>query len=89
MNKQLTVNKLKRLTLEDISQRKQELLDEINIQKDIIVYSTQRVFSPFTSNEENSGGGMFKKLNTGLAIFDGVMIGYKIIKNIKKFFWRR
>lgn len=89
MNKQLTVKSLKKLTLEDISQRKMEVVEEINIQKEIIVYSTQRMFSPFSSRNDVNGGNIFKKFNTSLAIFDGVMIGYKVFKNIKKIFKRR
>lgn len=86
MNKQLTVNHLKKLELADIKQRKQEVLTEINLQKEVIVYSAKRI-SPFSSN--TNGGSIFKKVGTGVALFDGAMMGYKIIKKIKKLFRRK
>jgi len=86
MSRQLTVNHLKKLQLEDIQVRKQEILTEIGLQKDVIVYSAKRMVSPFSPS--NSGGG-FKKMSTGIAIFDGVLVGYKIIKKIRGLFKRK
>lgn len=87
---QLIENKLKRLTLEDVHNRKLDVLEEIGLQKDVIVYSSQKIFSPFVPTSGGAdGGGIVKKFSTGVAIFDGVMVGYKIIKSIKKIFSRR
>ncbi|MDL2212842.1 hypothetical protein LJC72_05575 [Bacteroides sp. OttesenSCG-928-D19] len=89
MINKLTENKLKKVQLSDIKQRKLEVRNEISLQKDVISYSAKRIISPFSSNGKSSGNGIVKKFNTGLAIFDGVMIGYKMIKGIKKAFRRR
>lgn len=88
MDNQLTVNQLKKLQLEDIKQRKREIRTEIGLQKDVIVYSAKRIVSPF-SNTETTGINIFKKFGTGVAVFDGILMGYKMIKGIKRLFRRR
>jgi hypothetical protein len=87
MSNQLTVNQLKKLQLEDIIQRKREIRTEIGLQKDVIVYSAKRLVS--FSSGTTPGGGIFKKFGTGMAVFDGILIGYKMIKRVKKLFRRK
>ena len=84
MDRDPIVRKAKKTTLEDIIQRKCEILEGIRVQKDVVAYSGSRIFS-FNSNElENTG--IVKKVNTGIAIFDGILIGYKIFKKICRLF---
>ncbi|GEM_PF-1130172 len=89
MNKQLTVNRLKRVAPEDIRLRKLELLDEINLQKDVIVYSAKKMLNPFAGTETAVGSNrMMKKFSTGMVLVDGIMMGYKVFKGIKRLFRR-
>ncbi|NDV81423.1 hypothetical protein [Bacteroides sp. 51] len=75
-------------TLEDIIQRKQEVLQDIQIQHQIIAETTQAIFAPILPSPKLDQTALIKKFNTGMAIFDGVMVGMKIFKSIRKFFKR-
>lgn len=82
MNKPTTANQT--ITLEEIAKRKVELRKEIGEQKSRMTSTTRSIFAPLTPNP--SANPLMKSFNTGLAIFDGVMMGFKIIKSIKRFF---
>lgn len=75
------------ITLEEIAQRKTELRKEIAEQKSRITITTRNIFAPLIPSP--SGNPLMKSFNTGLAIFDGVMMGFKIIKSIKRYFRNR
>lgn len=75
------------ITLEEIAKRKAELRKEISEQKTRMTTTTQKIFAPLMPDP--SGNPLMKSFNTGLAIFDGVMMGFKIIKSIKRFFKNR
>lgn len=75
-----------KFTLEDISQRKQEVLQDIRIQHEIIAETTQEIFAPLFPSSSQGHSSLIKKFNTGMAIFDGVMVGIKIFKSIRKTF---
>lgn len=75
-------------TLEDITQRKLEVLQDIQVQHQIIAETTQTIFAPFLPSPQSGQNALIKKFNTGMAIFDGVMVGMKIFKSIRKFFKR-
>lgn len=66
--------------LEELILRKTELKQQIQDQKQLIVSSSQRLFSP-TSITSFVFGSFRKNLN----IVDGVLIGFKIINTIRKF----
>ena len=69
----------KKITLEDIAQRKQEVLQEICDQKQAMADTTRRIFAPLAPAA--SGGNM--------AIFDGVMLGMKMIRKVRGLFRKR
>lgn len=81
----MSTPKPRKYTLEDISQRKEEVLQDIHIQHQLISETTQEIFGPLTSSGQGQSSIM-KKFNTGMAIFDGFMIGMKIFKSIRKAF---
>lgn len=81
--------RIQKYTLEDISLRKEEVLGDIRIQHKIISDTTQEIFSPFMPSSGQDGNALIKKFNTGMAIFDGVMIGIKLFKSVRKMFRRR
>ena len=74
-----------KITLEDIEFQKQQKLDEIQFQKEVISEITQTIFAPLepaTTKAES----LMRTFNTGMAIFDGVMLGMKTIGRLKKLF---
>lgn len=75
------------ITLEEIASRKAELKKEIGEQKARMTTTTRNIFAPLMPSP--SSNPLMKSFNTGLAIFDGVMMGFKIIKSIKRFFRNR
>lgn len=72
-------------TLEDIALRKAQLKADIDKQQAVLVNTTRRLFAPV---EEATGfaQSLLGKLNTGMAIFDGVMLGMKLIKRFRRLF---
>ena len=74
-----------KITLEDIEFQKQQKLDEIQFQKEIITETVQVIFAPLepaTTKAES----LMRTVNTGMAIFDGVMLGMKTIGRLKRMF---
>lgn len=77
-----------KITLEDLSRRKQAVLQEINEQKKAMLLTTQRIFAPLAPVA--SGGNFFmRSFSTGMAIFDGVMLGMKMIRKVRGLFRKR
>lgn len=70
-----------KITLEDLLVRKLELKKQIDDQQQKLIRSYHLLTEPFTVNPMHSS--LMKKLTTGLAIFDGFMIGLKIIRKVK------
>ena len=60
-----------KITLEEITQRKKKLLNEIHAQKRAAT---------------NKADSLMRSFNTGMAIFDGVVMGIKIMKKIRAYF---
>ena len=74
-----------KITLEDIEFQKQQKLDEIQFQKEVISETVQMIFAPLepaTTKAES----LMRTVNTGMAVFDGVMLGMKTIGRLKKLF---
>lgn len=78
--------KIKGMTLDEISLKKESLRIQIEEQKCAIAGSYQRIIDPFSL--QASGSSFLKNFSNGLLIFDGVMMGIKVIKRIKKIFKR-
>lgn len=75
------------ITLEDLTRRKKEIIAEIRLEEEIMSEYSQRIFAPFLPSSDNNS--ILKKFNTGLAIFDGVMLGVKIFKGLRNFFKKK
>lgn len=75
----------KEITLEDIAKQKAEVLKKIRVHQDTITTSTRQLFSPLKpiANKSNS---IMKAVNTGMFMFDGLLIGMKILKAFRKVF---
>ena len=62
-----------KITLEEITQRKKKLL------------TTREIFAPLAP-ATNKADSLMRSFNTGMAIFDGVVMGIKIMKKIRAYF---
>ena len=72
------------ITLEYIARLKAEKLEEIREQKKAMSRTTRRTLAPAASK----GDALMRSFNTGMAVFDGVMLGWKILKQVRRFFRR-
>ena len=75
----------KTITLEEIGKRKEALRLQIEKQRSVIISSVKKTFATPT---EKAAHPIMQSFNTGLAIFDGVMTGIKIMRRVKAFLKR-
>ena len=66
------------VTLESIAQKKAMLLQEIRLQKEIMTGLTQEIFAPLEP-ATNKANAMMRAFNTGMAVFDGIVLGVKVM----------
>ena len=71
-------------TLDMICQQKAEKLAEIRASKQRIVNNAREIFHPTETIKE--ANALVNNFSSGMAIFNGVMTGFKIIKRIRNFF---
>lgn len=76
------------VTLESIARQKAELQQQIRRQKEIMAGLAQEIFAPLepTANKANA---MMRAFNTGMALFDGVVTGMKMMRKFRRLFGRR
>ena len=75
------------ITVEYIARLKAEKLEEIREQKRAMSRTTRRIFAPLAP-AASKGDALMRSFNTGMAVFDGVMLGWKILKQVRRFFRR-
>lgn len=73
------------LTLEMIRQQRAEKLAEIRASKKRISEGTRQLFHPTNTNVGETNA-LINNFSSGIAIFNGIMTGFKIIKRIRKLF---
>lgn len=85
--KENTPNKTPIITLEVIAQRKAEKLEEVQQAKKEMVQTIHELFAPV----EQKGGveGIMQHINTGIAVYDGVRTGIKIMQRIRGYFLKK
>lgn len=76
------------VTLESIAQKKAMLLQEIRLQKEIMTGLTQEIFAPLEP-ATNKANAMMRAFNTGMAVFDGIVLGVKVMKKFRKYLEER
>ena len=74
-------------TLEMICQQKEEKLAEIRATKQRISDSIGHLFKPEDSTKDSHT--VMHNFNSGIAIFNGLITGFKIIKRIRNFFRKK
>ena len=74
------------LTLEDLQRQKAEALEELRAQKQVMNDTARNLFAPIPA--ANKGTAIMRAFNTGMAVFDGAMLGIKLMKKVRKIFRR-
>ena len=74
-----------KFTLEKIAERKKKLLNEIHAQKKAMTATTREIFAPLAP-ATNKADALMRSFNTGMAVFDGVVMGIKIMRKIRAYF---
>ena len=74
-----------KITLEEITHRKEEVLREILMQKQQMTDTAQSIFAPLAA-VGSAGNAFMRTFSTGMAVFDGAMLGLKIIRKIRGLF---
>ena len=72
------------ITLDKICQQKSEKLAEIRASKQRITENVREIFRPSSNIEE--GKTLMNNFSSGIAIFNGIITGFKIIKRIRNLF---
>lgn len=72
-------------TLESIAERKKELLQQIAVQKDTMNRLSRQLVAPLAP-AANKANALMRAFNTGMAVFDGIKLGIKLMHNFRKFF---
>ena len=75
------------ITLEEISRRKKEVKKQIEIQKVLMTSTASELFSP--TKATNKMEFFMNSFNSGMAVFDGVMTGLKIMRRIRLLFKKK
>lgn len=74
-----------KLTLEDISERKRKVLSDIQAQKKAMTATIREIFSPLAP-AATKADSLMRSFNTGMAVFDGVVLGIKMIRKLRRYF---
>ena len=72
------------ITLDVICQQKAAKLSEIRASKQRISQQARELFHP--SETANGTNALVNNFSSGIAIFNGIMTGFKIIKRIRNLF---
>lgn len=73
------------VTLENIALQKAALKEDIRQQKEVIGHCARQIFAPF-SPATSKAGSIMQTFHTGMAIFDGILLGMKVMRKIRKVF---
>ena len=76
-------NQQNNITLEDIARKKAALLKQIRTQKGKMTTLSQGFIAPLKPTKKNTA--MMGLFNKSMIVFDGVLIGYKLLRKLKKF----
>lgn len=86
MNEQNNIPQPPHYSVESIAQRRAEKKEEILLSKARIQNLTQELFAPQKS--KNQMDNMMQHINAGIAAYDGLMTGLKILRRVRGFFSR-
>ena len=86
MNEQNNIPQPPYYSVESIAQRRAEKKEEILRSKARIQNLTQELFA--TQKSKNQMDNMMQHINAGIAAYDGLMTGLKILRRVRGFFSR-
>lgn len=75
------------ITLEDLKEHKREILGEIHEQQNLLNDRFERIVAPFTRSENSNP--LMNTFNMGMAAFDALASGFRIMRKISNFFMRK
>ena len=70
------------MTLESIALRKKELRKKLHVQKEIMTDTARELFAPLAPAADK-GNAIMRAFNTGMAVFDGLMLGVKMMRKVR------
>lgn len=73
------------LTIESIVLQKKELKKQLDAQKGVMTEKARELFAPLKP-AANKGNAVMRAFNTGMAVFDGVMLGVKMMRKMRNMF---
>ncbi len=74
-----------KFTIEDITLLKEEKKKEVDEQKEIIYDRFHAIFAPMEP-ANNKAESLMRTFNTGMAVYDGAMLGMKTFKRLRSYF---
>lgn len=74
----------RKFTIEEIVQRRKNIEVELRAQKKEMANTARALFAPLAP-VTTKAGAMVHAFNTGAAIFEGFMIGVKIMRKLRRF----
>lgn len=77
------------MTLESIALRKKELRKKLHVQKEIMTDTARELFAPPLAPAADKGNAIMRAFNTGMAVFDGLMLGVKMMRKVRSMFGAR
>lgn len=69
--------------LQEIAQRKAALKEQLRKQRAVVIQTAQETFAP--TPEEQSLHPLMQQFSRGLALYDGVMTGLRIMRRVRRF----
>ena len=72
-------------SLESLQKQKAEALGELRAQKKVMADTAKNLFAPIAPAADK-GTSIMRAFNTGMAVFDGVMLGVKLMRKIRGMF---
>lgn len=76
------------MTLESIALQKKELREQLHAQKEIMTDRAKELFAPLAPAADK-GSAVMRAFNTGMAVFDGLMLGVKLMRRFRRMFSAR
>lgn len=75
------------ITLEEIARRKAVIGHQIDSQRALVGKMAGELIAPIKSAATRAGGAL-RLFNTGFAVFDGLLMGIKIMRRVQRLFRR-
>lgn len=75
-------------SLEQLSLLKAAKLKELRDQKKAMTQTAKNIFAP-VAPVASKGDAIMRSFNTGMAIFDGIVLGVKVMRNVRRLFHKK